>query len=1227
MARINNYIKDDIVEPTDIVIGTEQSTGKTKNYSIDSIRNFFVTETNVGGIIFKKGSHLVSGEFTANSNYFSGLTEFKFNMIDSKGDSITPIFSALKISLPTNGFVIKVEDSAKQNKFILAKILNIIDGGTFFTITLDAIKNVGAGELVIGNNFSLEVGLYTDTTSGVEWSNLLNKPTTFTPSAHNHIISDTIGLQAALDERFVSAEEKAAITHINRPALNLVSGINTGDQDLSGYELLSNKVISLSGTSTNVQYPSAKLTFDQLALKEDVFSKNTAFNKNYSTLATDIKVNGVQSLGVLDTLPRADHIHPIDTSREAVVNKQNSLAIDGSGTKYPTVDAIRASNIPAESLNGSTFKTVQHIQDLFHSAGWTSGGVITNAGGGVITVSSGTGLIRATNSDIATIFFTDFAASIPANVVLVDGSQNYIYVEYNAGAPRVIATTIERADYNTSFLIGNVYRVGTTLHINSTTKTAISDHAAKMITFNKEVMPYARANGSMISEVATRGFAITAGTFWNGLVRFTTNAFSTATGSFFYFYRNGVGGWTKVATQTQINNTQFDNGTGTLATLSNNKYGVHWVFIDTDGDTYVVYGQGDYTLIEAQNAMVPSSLPVEVTSHAFVVGKIIIQKSATAFTQIESAFAMGFTTAMASEHNSLAGLDTGNYLHLTEAQKTIATQSATNTLSGFVNAGSQTFGGEKTFTLSPIVPTPTTNTQATNKSYVDGKVTDIITDGVTTIAPSQNAVFDALALKEDKSNKNIANGYAGLDANLKINPSHLPALAVTDTFVVASQVAMLALVAETGDVAVRTDLNKSFILRGTNPTLLADWQELLTPTDAVQSVFGRSGTVSAQANDYNADQILETATRVFLSPTEKTAITHSNRSALDLVSGTNTGDNAINNLYSGLVSNATHTGDVTGATALTIATDAVTNTKLANMAVNTIKGRITAGTGDPEDLTATQVRTIITDADNRFVSDAEKTTWNAKQPQLNGTGFVKASGAIISYDNTTYQPLLTNPITGTLITNKIPKASGTGTLTDSVISESGGNVGIGTVSPKGIVHCGISNSDVTPFLATGGSSYGWGMFYENTFGNLWISRHEADIYIPAITIARNNGNVIIGTTTDNGAKLQVNGSATFASTVTATDFIGSSDERLKENIAVLVPKKINSVYKSFNMIGDEQVRVGVVAQDLEVEHPEFVRTNEDGMKSVSYSDLHSAEIAYLKDKIDRLEELVNKLMK
>ncbi len=84
-----------------------------------------------------------------------------------------------------------------------------------------------------------------------------------------------------------------------------------------------------------------------------------------------------------------------------------------------------------------------------------------------------------------------------------------------------------------------------------------------------------------------------------------------------------------------------------------------------------------------------------------------------------------------------------------------------------------------------------------------------------------------------------------LDANGKLADSVVPKIALTNTFVVASQTAMLALsTAQEGDVAVRTDLNKSFILKATPYSTLANWQELLTPTDAVTSVNGSTGAVT-----------------------------------------------------------------------------------------------------------------------------------------------------------------------------------------------------------------------------------------------------------------------------------------------------------------------------------------------------------------------------------------------
>lgn len=100
------------------------------------------------------------------------------------------------------------------------------------------------------------------------------------------------------------------------------------------------------------------------------------------------------------------------------------------------------------------------------------------------------------------------------------------------------------------------------------------------------------------------------------------------------------------------------------------------------------------------------------------------------------------------------------------------------------------------------------------------------------------------------SEKDQPLGYASLDSFGKILATQIPAIAITDTFVVASEAAMLALsTAETGDVAVRTDENKSYILAGTSYSTLGDWQELLTPTGAVSSFNGRVGPVTLLSSD------------------------------------------------------------------------------------------------------------------------------------------------------------------------------------------------------------------------------------------------------------------------------------------------------------------------------------------------------------------------------------------
>lgn len=73
----------------------------------------------------------------------------------------------------------------------------------------------------------------------------------------------------------------------------------------------------------------------------------------------------------------------------------------------------------------------------------------------------------------------------------------------------------------------------------------------------------------------------------------------------------------------------------------------------------------------------------------------------------------------------------------------------------------------------------------------------------------------------------------GTGTNGKLPTSVIPDLAITDTFVESTEAGMLALQAEQGDVCIRTDLSKTFILAASPASTLANWKELLTPTGGV----------------------------------------------------------------------------------------------------------------------------------------------------------------------------------------------------------------------------------------------------------------------------------------------------------------------------------------------------------------------------------------------------------
>lgn len=86
----------------------------------------------------------------------------------------------------------------------------------------------------------------------------------------------------------------------------------------------------------------------------------------------------------------------------------------------------------------------------------------------------------------------------------------------------------------------------------------------------------------------------------------------------------------------------------------------------------------------------------------------------------------------------------------------------------------------------------------------------------------------------------------------KLDTSILPSLAITDTFEAGSDDAMAALNAQKGDICIRSDKNKTYVLKSEPATVVSNWVELATPTDTVLSVNGKIGTVTLNHEDVGA---------------------------------------------------------------------------------------------------------------------------------------------------------------------------------------------------------------------------------------------------------------------------------------------------------------------------------------------------------------------------------------
>jgi hypothetical protein len=307
---------------------------------------------------------------------------------------------------------------------------------------------------------------------------------------------------------------------------------------------------------------------------------------------------------------------------------------------------------------------------------------------------------------------------------LINNDTNYIYIDYNGGSPIYVVDTLDGAINDSNVLrYLTVYRLNNFLHIleYGNEGAGLANKLNNRIIQTERII---RESGVELGLSASGVVTISEGLVWNGTNRININSVDSTNDIFFSNYHvSGV--WSFTTSNTTINNFYYDDGVD-LVVASASKYLTNWYYrgLEVNDHIYEVVSRNQYDNVsEAQLSKVPP-LPELITSHAFLVGRIIIEVGSQSGL-IESAFNTFFQPSNVTSHadlNNLQGGGPGEYYHLTFNERdNLAFQNVDNNFStnqsvgGYVSAS--TFYGDGS-NLTGIFDTKVSNLEYSNPNLI-----------------------------------------------------------------------------------------------------------------------------------------------------------------------------------------------------------------------------------------------------------------------------------------------------------------------------------------------------------------------------------------------------------------------------------------------------------------------------------------------------------------------------
>lgn len=284
--------------------------------------------------------------------------------VDNTADLAKPISTATQTALNTKANAVDVYTKAETDALIddidvPTSLADLTDDSTHRLVTdaektkLDGLANIKS--VGVGLSLDDETGELTATGGGTggttNYNDLSNKPQINSVALSGNKTSTDLGLANASDIPTTLAELSGDSTH--RVVTDSEKSAWNGKQDAidSNHKLDADLVDDSNSTNK----------FNVQANWTESNSSSPSFIQNKPTIpsagSSDPLMDGTASAGTANTYSKSDHVHPTDTSRQAVIDSNNKLSadlVDDSNSTNKFATAAELQQIETNKTNIST---------------------------------------------------------------------------------------------------------------------------------------------------------------------------------------------------------------------------------------------------------------------------------------------------------------------------------------------------------------------------------------------------------------------------------------------------------------------------------------------------------------------------------------------------------------------------------------------------------------------------------------------------------------------------------------------------------------------------------------------------------------------------------------------------------------------------------------------------------------------------------------------------------